>query len=190
RGSIMSAHQDIPGDQLVGRSVRRREDAYLLRGKGQFLDDIPTPQDTVHIGFVPSPYAHARILSVDTSQAAMLEGVVAVYTGEDIARLVMPLDSETRIDGYVNSVRHAVAVDRVRYVGESVAVIVAEDPYIVQDAIALVEVEYEMLDAVADMEQALQPDAPAVHDHIPSNVSVEGHFSTPDFETAFSSAPL
>lgn len=186
----MSALHPVDEGELVGRSVKRREDAYLLRGRGQFLDDIPTPRDTVYVGFVPSPHAHARIVSVDTAEAAMLEGVVAVLTGEDMARLVLPLDSETRIDGYVNSVRHAVAVGRVRYVGESVAVVVAEDPYVVQDAMALVAVDYDVLDAVADMDRALQPDAPAVHDHIPGNVSFEGTFSTPDFDEAFAGAPL
>ncbi|PWC94115.1 xanthine dehydrogenase family protein molybdopterin-binding subunit [Azospirillum sp. TSO5] len=175
---------------LVGRSVKRREDDYLLRGKGQFLDDIAEPRDTLYVGFVPSPYAHARILSIDSTAAVALEGVFAVLTGDDLARLIKPMDSETTIAGYVNSLRHAVAVDEVRYVGEHVAIILADHPYAVQDAMGLVQVEYEALPAVTDVEEARRPDAPRVHAHIENNITYKGEFSTPGFEEAFAAGPF
>lgn len=181
----MSEHLAADGGSFVGRSVRRREDEYLLRGKGHFLDDLPTAGNTLYMGLVPSPYAHANILSVDTAEAEAIEGVVAVLTGKDIEKLVGPLDSKTEIAGYINSLRRAVAIDRVRYVGETVAVVLADHPYVVQDAIAVVSIDYDVLDSVSDMEKAELPGAPLVHDHIDNNICFRSEFSTPDFDQAF-----
>lgn len=170
----------------VGKSTLRREDEYLLRGKGQFLDDLPEPRDVLHASFVLSPHAHARITNIDCSAALALDGVVAVLSGNDIAPLVKPMDSGTVIDGYINSLRDVIATDKVRFVGEYVAVVLAEHPYIAHDAAEMVEVEYEALPAVAQIEQALADEAPLVHEHIKGNVSFHSEFSTGDVDGAFS----
>lgn len=169
----------------VGKSTLRREDEYLLRGKGQFLDDLPEPRDVLHASFVLSPHAHARIANIDCSAALALDGVVAVLSGNDIAPLVRPMIPKL-IDGYINSLRDVIARDKVRFVGEYVAVVLAEHPYIAHDAAELVEVEYEALPAVAQIEQALADDAPLVHEHIKGNVSFHSEFSTGDVDGAFS----
>jgi carbon-monoxide dehydrogenase large subunit len=169
----------------VGRSVPRREDEYLLRGQGQFLDDLPEPRNTLHLAFVLSPHAHARIVSIDTSAAESLDGVIAVITGAELAKLARPMDSETTIAGYTNSLRSAIAVDKVRFVGEHVVAILAEHPYVAQDAIDRVQVEYEALPAVSDMEAALAPNAPLVHDHVAGNVVFSSNFSVGEVEDVF-----
>ena len=169
----------------IGQEILRREDDYLLRGQGRFVDDIACPGDTVHLGFVMSPHAHARIRSIDAAAARRLDGVIAVLTGEDIARLVKPLMVEIELQGYRKHGRDAVAREKVRHVGEHVAVVLAESPYIAQDAIELVEIDYEPLPAAADLETADQPGAPLVHEAIERNVIFHGRFATPDFEAAF-----
>ncbi|WP_424139186.1 xanthine dehydrogenase family protein molybdopterin-binding subunit [Roseomonas chloroacetimidivorans] len=181
---------DQDSSAYIGRSQPRREDEYLLRGLAQFVDDLPEPQGTLHLGFVLSPHAHARILSLDASAALAVPGVVAVLGGRELAGLMSPMVTEIEFPGYHKSFRDPVPVDKVRFVGEQVAVILAENPYAAQDAIELVQVEYEVLPATASLEQALEPDAPLVHDHIEGNVIFKGEFSTPAFEDAFASGDL
>ncbi len=172
----------------VGQAILRREDDYLLRGQGRFIDDLPTPGDTLHLGFVLSPHAHARILGVDGSQALALDGVTAVLVGDDLAKLVQAPFAEIEFPGYHVHGRDVIARQIVRFVGETVAVVVARSPYLAQDAIELVEVEYDPLPACADLESATSPDAPQVHDDIPNNTIFKGDFTTPDFEAAFEGA--
>lgn len=169
----------------VGRSVPRREDDYLLRGLGQFLDDLPEPRNTLHLAFVLSPHAHARIVSIDASEAKSVDGVVAVITGADLAKLTRPMDSETTIAGYTNSLRSAIAIDKVRFVGEHVVAVLADNPYVAQDAIERVHIEYEALPAVSDMEAALLPDAPLVHDHVAGNVVFASKFAVGAVDDVF-----
>ncbi len=168
--------------EYIGRRMLRREDDTLLRGLGRFIDDLPEPQGTLHLGFVMSPHAHALIKSIDASEAKQLPGVVAVLTGDDMAGLIKPIHTEILFPGYLPTDRDVLARRKVRFVGEQVAVVVAEDKYTVHDAIELVRVEYESLTAVVDVEDARKPDAPLVHDHIPNNVIFSGTFATPDFE--------
>lgn len=174
----------------VGSRVPRREDESLLRGKGQFLDDLPEPRDTLHLAFLLSPHPHAQIVSIDASEALKLDGVVAVVTGADLALLTQPMDSETTIVGYKNSLRPAIAIDKVRFVGEHVAAVLAESPYVAQDAIERVYVEYGPLPAVADMESALAPNAPLVHDHVEGNVVFASTFAVGPVDELFSSGLL
>lgn len=170
----------------IGRPVRRREDSYLLRGEGRFLDDIAEPKDTLFLGFVMSPYARAEILSIDASEALALDGVVAVMTAEEMKRLAKPMHTIIDFPGYRGTPRPILAENQVRFVGEQVAVIVAEDPYIAQDAIDLVQVEYAPLEAAVSLEQTLEPGAPLVHDEVPANVMFESSFSSEGFEERFS----
>ena len=174
---------------FIGQDVLRREDDYLLRGQGRFVDDLPLRADTLHLGFVLSPHAHARIVSVDTTQAAALDGVVAVMTGDDIAQFVQPIAAEIEIAGYNRHDRNVVARDIVRFVGEAVAVVVCESAYIAQDAIELVEVDYETLPATVRLETATDPDMPRVHAEIENNLIFEGRFATDGIGGAFNDAP-
>ena len=134
----------------------------MLLGKSQYVDDIHLP-DTRAVAFVRSPYAHARLLNIDTSAAAAHPGVQAVVTGEDIAGAIQPLRVEF---DPIKSPTHkscdwpVLARGKVRFVGEMVAAVIATDRYVAEDAAALVEVEYDPLDALWDMEQALEPDGP------------------------------
>ncbi len=137
----------------VGQRVRRHEDARLLRGLGRFADDIDRAGQ-VHLRMVRSPVAHARITRVDTSTAAAVPGVLAVVTGADTAGLApipvrLPLPDHP-VDDYLQQV---LATDEVRYVGEPVAAVVAEDAYLAEDAAELVELDYEDLPVVLDAQQ-------------------------------------
>lgn len=173
---------------FVGRDVPRREDDYLLRGQGHFIDDIPLPRNGLHLGFVLSPYAHARIGSVYKDRALELDGVVGVFDGTEIGELVQPISAEVEIAGYRTHSRNVIAIDVVRFVGEAVAVVICENIYVAQDAIELVEVEYEPLQAVVKLENATLPGAPQVHKEVPGNLYYESTFSTQGIDTAFSKA--
>ncbi len=160
---------------MIGQAVKRVEDKRFITGKGNYTDDIVLPMMTYAV-MVRSPYAHAKILNVDTSQAEALEGVVAVYTGKDI------------VDAGVNGVPcgwqvnfrngdtmkeppHPLLVhDKVRHVGDTVAMVIAETKAAAVDASEMIMVEYEELPAVADASQALASEAPQVHEDAPGNL--------------------
>lgn len=178
-----------PAENYVGRPVLRREDIWLLRGAGSFVDDVEVPADTLHLSFVLSPEPHAKIDTIDTKGATSLPGVAAVLTGDDIAKLVKPILTQIDVAGYRLVARDAVARDRVRFVGEYVAVCVAESPYIALDAADRVEVSYSSLPSVSDALRAEQSGSPLVHESLGDNVLLRHTFSTPNFEEAFASAP-
>lgn len=170
---------------LVGKSILRREDGYLLRGRAQFLDDLPEPGNIIHIAFVSSPYARADILSVDASAALELPGVIGVLTGKDLVDDIKLFAPDIEIGGYREVRRPVVAVDRVNYVGEYVAIVLAETPYIAQDALELVEVDYAPLPSVSRIEDAEAPEAPIIHDHLGDNYIFKTSFETKDFDAGF-----
>ena len=174
--------------RFIGQDILRREDDYLLRGQGRFVDDLPLPADTLHLGFILSPHAHARIVAINTTQATALEGVVAVMTGEDMAEFVQPVSAEIEIAGYNRHDRNVIARDIVRFVGEAVAVVVCESAYIAQDAVELVEVDYEILPATVRLESATDPGMPLVHAEVENNLIFEGRFATDGIEAAFRDA--
>ena len=174
--------------RFIGQDILRREDDYLLRGRGRFIDDLPLPANTLHLGFVLSPHAHARIVTINTAQAAALEGVVAVMTGEDMAEFVRPVSAEIEIAGYNRHDRNVIARDIVRFVGEAVAVVVCESAYIAQDALELVEVDYEILPATVRLEVATDPGMPLVHAEIENNLIFEGRFATDGIDSVFRDA--
>lgn len=175
---------------LMGRSVLRREDSHLLRGKGRFLDDIPEPRDTLHLGFVMSPHAHAKILSIDSSAALALTGVVGVFTGADLATLVKPITTRISHPSYKPTGRPVLAVEKVRFVGEQVAVVVAETPYIAQDAIELITVDYDVLPGVADAREASEASSPLLHDDLSNNILMAEEFKTPAFDKVFAASDV
>src|SRR5687768_18493161 len=151
----MAATEEIRG---IGHSVKRFEDARFLQGRGQYFDDITLP-GMLHLEFLRSPYAHARINSIDTSAASAVEGVVAVVTGELLAQ--HNLAWMPTLSGDTQAV---LATDKVRFQGQEVAAVIAESPYIAKDACELIDVDYEPLQPVTTPQQALAEGAPVIRD--------------------------
>ncbi|PSQ46952.1 carbon monoxide dehydrogenase [Halobacteriales archaeon SW_7_65_23] len=158
---------DVDTEDILGSAIERREDPALVSGEAEYTDDIQKPEMT-HMAMVRSQYAHAEIEEVDTSAAEEMDGVVAVYTAED---LDVPgnLPVGWLLDS-LEQVNHPIlASDRVRYQGDAVAIVVAEERYQAHDAADAVDVEYERLDAVAHPGEALDDDAPVIHEEVGSN---------------------
>jgi 2-furoyl-CoA dehydrogenase large subunit len=168
--------------------MERLEDDALLRGRGRFGDDLGVTAGTLHAAILHSPYAHAELVSVDTSAALRLPGVRAVLTGEDVRRWARPFLAGIKTAGKEPMQHWALAVDRVRYSGEPVAVVVAEDRYLAEDALDAIKVEYRALPAVVDIEAAIKTDAVLLHESIGSNVVSERRFRYGDPESAFADA--
>src|SRR5262245_56609409 len=151
----MAATEVIRG---VGHSVKRVEDARFLRGRGKYFDDITLP-GMLHLEFLRSPLAHARITSIDTSKAEAAPGVVAVSTGELMAQ--HNLAWMPTLSGDTQAV---LATDKVRFQGQEVAAVIAESVYIAKDAVELIDVDYEPLPVITSPQQALEKDAPVIRD--------------------------
>src|SRR5438128_11774960 len=151
----------------IGKSVKRVEDARLLTGRGTFIDDHPPVANVCHAAIVRSPLAHARIRGYDVSAALALDGVVGVITGEDVARHTKPFSVGVTAPIHY----YCAATDRVRFVGEPVAVVVARNRYIAEDAADLVRVDYDPLPVVVDPERALDSTAPVLHQAVGSNLA-------------------
>lgn len=168
--------------KYFGERIKRNEDPRLLTGQALFVDDVDLP-NMGHAAFVRSPHAHARILSIDTSGAAELPGVIAVFTAESLGEHWQPgplLVSPPPVEGIVFNQRTQVplAKGKVRYAGEPVAMVVAESRYLAEDGADQVWVDYEPLPAVVNVEQAVRPDAPLVHEDIavgPVGANVNAH---------------
>jgi 2-furoyl-CoA dehydrogenase large subunit len=174
-----------PSAPWLGRSIPRVEDAALLTGRGRFFDDVAVPPGTLHAAILRSPHAHAAITAIDTSRVAALPGVACVLTGADIRRLTSSLVVGVR--GPMEC--WPIATERVRYVGEPVAIAVASDRYLAEDALDLIDVRYEPLPAVVDPLMALRPDAPVLHPDLRSNLASDRTFRYGDPEAAFAVAP-
>ena len=157
--------------RYVGASIKRREDPRFIQGKGRYVANLELP-GMVHVAIKRSPHAHARITGMDTSAASAMEGVLAVFTGQDFKDGgcgSLPcgwLVPDTKVPD-----RPIVVIDRVCHVGDSVAVVVAEDPYVAADAVEAIEVDYDPLPTVVDARGATDEGAPRVHDEIEDNVS-------------------
>ncbi|HKP18761.1 MAG TPA: xanthine dehydrogenase family protein molybdopterin-binding subunit [Gaiellaceae bacterium] len=170
----------------VGRSLPRVEDPELLRGRARFLDDVRLPGQ-LDVAFVRSPYAHARIVDVRADAAGGHDGVALVVTGADLGDAPEIVTTSARPEAGTWR-RPLLARDRVRYVGEPVAAVVASSRYAAEDACELVEVDYEPLDAVVDPEQALEPGAPLLHETNGSNNFAHIEFERGDVDKAFERA--
>lgn len=178
---ILESTNDGP---WVGRSIERVEDAALLTGRGRFIDDLGTRPGTLHAAILRSPHAHADIVSMDTSSAMRATGVVAVLTGAEIKALTSSL-----VVGVKAPVEcWPMAIDRVRYVGEPVAVVVASDRYLAEDASDLIQVRYRPRPAVVDPLATIALGAPVLHDGFPGNVASDRTFRYGNPENAFSEA--
>ena len=177
--------------RIFGSGIRRREDPRLITGSATYTDDLTLPR-MVHAAMLRSPHAHARITSVDTSRAAAAPGVLAVYTHTDTEGGIQPApcawllpDSELKIASY-----HCLAKDVVRYVGDIVAVVVAENRYAAEDALELIDVGYEPLPAVIDPEAAAAEGAPQLHDEIAGNQAFHWTVAGGDVDAAFAEAEV
>jgi carbon-monoxide dehydrogenase large subunit len=180
---------------FIGKRVVRNEDARLLTGQAQFVDDVEIP-GLLHAAFLRSDPAHARLLSLDVTTARQRPGVVAVFTAEDMGEdwqpgppLVSP--PPTAKDVLFFSRRQVPLVkDKVRHAGEAIAVVIAESRYIAEDAVEDILVELEPLEAVVDVEKALEPGSPLVHDDLDSNLAAHLSQKKGDYETARKEADL
>src|SRR5918911_4204507 len=171
----------------IGKSIRRVEDPRFLIGRGRYVDDISLP-GLLHAAILRSPVAHARIKRIDIEAARRLDGVVAGVTGAEAAELCNPLpDFGPAPDKHV---WRCLAHEKVRYVGEGVAAIVAENRYIAEDARDLIEVDYEPLPAIVDPEAALDPASPLVHEPLGSNLAYERTFTFGEVDRDFAEADV
>lgn len=176
------------GGPEVGRARRRKEDARLITGRTQWTDNIQLP-GMLHVAFLRSPMAHARITHVDTSGARTQPGVVAVFSGQDLAGEQGSLPCAWPVTEDIVIPDHPpMAVTEVRYVGEAVACVIATDRYKAADALDAIEIDYEPLDAVLDMNEALAEDSPKVHEA--GNKAFTWKFAQGDVDAAFSEAPV
>ena len=173
--------------QYVGARVARREDPRLLSGSGLYVADIKR-HGMLHIAFRRSDHAHADILAIDIAAALALPGVVAVYTGEDIARLAHPYRATSRMKNYQPTFIPPLALGKVRYVGEAVVAVVAESRYIAEDALAHIRIDYAPLPVLVDPEKALADGAPLLHADLTSNILAEREFSRGEVDAAFAGA--
>jgi carbon-monoxide dehydrogenase large subunit len=179
---------------LMGVRVKRKEDPRLITGAGSYVGDMTLP-GMRHVAFVRSPYAHANIRSIDTAAARAFPGVLDVVTGADLAKLCGPLPMSSAGEGgpgeggsNQNHSHHALSVDRVRYVGEAVAAVIADTPSLAADAAAEIVVDWEPLPAVAELERAAADGTPLVFEDMPNNIQHVWRRKSDGVDTAFSGA--
>ena len=171
----------------VGSSIRRKEDARLLTGRARFVADVTLPR-MLHVAFVRSPFAHARITGIDVAAARAALGVVAVVTAADLAGQVKPIRAEARFPDFHASDWPVLADDTVRYQGEPVAAVVATSPYLAADATELVAVDFDPLPVIVDAEAALAPDSPLLFPEWGDNCFLRRSGTLGDVDGAFASA--
>jgi carbon-monoxide dehydrogenase large subunit len=171
--------------QYVGSRVLRVEDKKYLMGRGKYLDDLSVP-GMVEAAFVRSPLAHARIKSIDVSAAKALDGVVDVLTGHEL-HAVAPLVSDMARDDVLAVTRQFLPTDKVRFVGEAVAIVLAESRYLAEDGAQLVDVDWEPLPAITGVHQARAEGAALLHDDVPDNKICHIEFDT-GVDEAFANA--
>src|SRR5262245_46047450 len=176
--------------KFVGMPIKRREDPRLITGTATYVDDLHLPGMT-YMAVLRSPYAHARIIRLDTQAARRDPRVVAVLTGDDIAEVPGPLSiGEVDLPNLKLPKHYPMAVGKVRHVGEALAVIVAADRYVARDALELITVDYEPLPAAVDMEKALEQGAPVVHEEWNDNLAYTFEITAGDIDKALHEAEV
>ncbi|HEY2332390.1 MAG TPA: xanthine dehydrogenase family protein molybdopterin-binding subunit [Acidimicrobiales bacterium] len=180
------------GARSVGARVKRAEDPRILTGRGRYIDDVTLP-GMLHAAFMRSVVPHGRLLAVDTSEALALPGVVAIYTGADIAARTTACHAGSVVGmnmmpGLASPAFHGLATDRVRFVGDPIALVVAESRSIAEDAIELIVEDYEPLDPIVSYEDALDPAKPAIFEDIGDNIAMRGEMVIGDIDAAFAKA--
>ncbi len=187
----MTTTEIVTAGRAVGTSVPRKEDRKLLMGRGQFIDNINLPGQ-LWLAVVRSPYAHARITGVNVDAARAVQGVVAAFSGAELASewagslpCAWPVTEDIKMPPH-----YPLATDKARHTGDGVAVVVAETRALAKDAAELVEIEYEPLAAVTDVERALEPGAPLVHDEIGTNECYVWKLDAGEADKAFEDAAV
>ncbi|HYL93803.1 MAG TPA: xanthine dehydrogenase family protein molybdopterin-binding subunit, partial [Alphaproteobacteria bacterium] len=173
-------------EKYIGKSVKRTEDPRMIQGLAHYVDDIKLA-DTLHVSFLRSIYAHARIKKIDTSAASKAPGVVAVYTGKDVSQKIGPVPCAAALPDLKTPDYRVLATNKVLFVGHPVAVVVAEDKYAARDAVDLIQVDYEELPVVLDEEKGAQG-GPVVHEQFGTNVAYKLTAGEGDIEAALKSA--
>jgi carbon-monoxide dehydrogenase large subunit len=173
----------------IGKPIPRVEDQPLLRGTATFIADV-RQESMVHLAFLRSPVAHARITRVDLENARRADGVIAAFSAADLDGRCEAFRVHLTTPGVLAPERSVLAKDRVRYVGEPIAVVVARTRYLAEDAVERIELDYEPLPVLSDCDAALQPGAEQVHDNVPGNVYFRTERSFGDVDAAFSAADV
>src|SRR5947209_15612143 len=163
----------------IGAPLARKEDQRFLTGHGRYVEDIEIP-GALHACFVRSPHPHARIRSIDAEEAKKSAGLVAIYTGRDLAQWTLPLRMAPPIEGLLPVEMTTLPIGEVRFHGDPGACVIAQSRYLAEDAAECVQVDYEPLPAVANLAQALASGAPKVDESLPSNIVSVQRFSTGD----------
>jgi aerobic carbon-monoxide dehydrogenase large subunit len=168
--------------KVIGAAIKRKEDPRLITGEAKYLDDVKLT-GMVYAAILRSPYAHAKIKSINTKKAQKQPGVVALFTGEDFKDLpALPCAWQAeagRIKNNVNTPR-VLEIDRVTHVGAGVAVVIADDRYAAEDALGMIEVDYQPLPVVVDAEKATLPGAPQIHENAPNNICMDWEIGDKD----------
>lgn len=185
--TIAFGNPDRP-NSYIGKTVPRPNAEKLVQGRGRYVDDITLPR-MVHVAFVRSPLAHARILSIDTGVASAVKGVLRVFTGADLAKVCTPWVAVlAHLKGLKSPPQHPMAVDRACWVGEPVVAVVATSRAAAENGAALVEVEYGPLPAVTDTMTALDPDTPVIHPDLGDNLAFQRLHEEGDVDAALAQA--
>ncbi|HJZ42425.1 MAG TPA: molybdopterin cofactor-binding domain-containing protein, partial [Hyphomicrobiaceae bacterium] len=175
-------------NSYIGKSVPRPNAVKLVEGRGQYVDDIELPR-LVHVAFVRSPHAHAKIVKVDAAAALAVPGVVRVFTGQDLAAHCDPwVGTLAHLKGMKSAPQHPLPLDRATWVGEAVAAVVSNSRAVAEDAAAKVAVTYEPLPAVVDMETALQAGGPVIHPELGDNLCFQRVNESGKVDDAFRAA--
>ena len=169
----------------VGKSVLRTEDIRFVKGEGTYVDDLP--MDCLHVAFVRSIHAHARLQKIDTSKAEALPGVLAVITGPEVAKVTNPVTPRAITKP---ATQYVMASGKVRYVGEPIAAVAAVDRYVAEDAAELIEVEYDPLPPVVEIEDALRENSPLIFEEAGSNILMQDVLEHGNIEEAYQKADL
>src|SRR5262245_30957621 len=180
-------HNPLVSERLIGRRLLRQEDPRLVAGRGAYVTDLALP-NMLHMALLRSPHAHARIGRVDGERARQVPGVVAGFTADDL-RDVGPLPVLAHPPGQRQTDFPVLPADRVRYVGQPLAAVVAETRYAAQDGVEALDVTYDPLPAVADIEHATAPGAPKLYDEWPDNVAVAREIGGGDPDGVLATAP-
>lgn len=158
--------------KTVGERVKRKEDPKLITGNARYLDDIKIP-GLLHASILRSPHPHANIVSIDKEKALNHPGVIAIYTGKDLEGKINPVPTSWKVPGMnlIETDQYPLAIETVRYVGDGVAMVIAESKYIARDAVELIDVQYETLPSISNQREARKDEAPQIYEEVPNNVA-------------------
>src|SRR5215469_8282422 len=170
-------------NNLIGASVKRVEDPRFLTGQGHYIDDFTVPGMT-HAAFLRSAFAHARF-TIDAGEARALPGVIGIFTAADFEGVINPIVVDASMPGSKPLPHTALATDKVRFVGDLIALVVAESRYVAEDALGLIQVDYDPLAPVASVEAAQDPQSALLYEDIGDNIAYHGTFTNGDIDEAF-----